>query len=327
MFYEIVKPDIQKVEAYLKKVLEAENEEVYGMLLPYILRGGKRVRPMLAILCANATGADSSKAIPIASVLELFHNFTLIHDDLMDGSQFRRGEPTLHISHSMPIALNSGDALYTLVWRELLKLDYEPKELLIIQKQCVNAFKMVVEGQGTELEWERLGRFDISEEEYYDMIHGKTAALLGLSCWLGAYCAGAEKTVCNKLCRFGEKIGAAFQIQDDVLNVTGEFKKYKKEIGGDITEGKRTLMVVHTIASTDKETADKIISILSNHSKDKGDIEFVIDSMKVTDSIEYAKKIALKFIDEAEEELSTLPESPAKEALVALCDYIITRES
>jgi len=323
----MVGPDIQKVESHIGDILSKEKEEVYGMLLPYIKRGGKRIRPILVILCANANGADSSKAVPLATVLELFHNFTLIHDDLMDRSQFRRGEPTLHISHSMPIALNSGDALYTLVWQELMKLDYGPEDLLMIQKHCVSAFKMVVEGQGTELEWERLGRFDISEEEYLKMIHGKTAALLGLSCRLGAICAGADAEICDRLARFGEKIGSAFQIQDDVLNVTGEFKKYKKEIGGDITEGKRTLMVLRTIERSDRKTADRILGILAAHSMKKEDIAFVIDSMKKTGSIQYAKDIAERFIKEAEAELSSLEESKAKAALLSICDYVITRES
>ena len=165
MFYEMAKPDIYKVESYIEQVINSEPPGIYGMLSPFILRGGKRLRPMLVVLCCNAVGGDVSRVIKPAGILEMFHNFSLIHDDLADDSQFRRGEPTLHISHGMPIAMNSGDALYTLVWKELTELDLPAKKLLKFQKMCVAAFKRVVEGQGMELDWARNRRFDVTEGE------------------------------------------------------------------------------------------------------------------------------------------------------------------
>lgn len=326
MFYDLVKPEIKEIERYIEKVLRSEPEDVYGMLLPYILRGGKRIRPMLAILCCRAAGGDAREVIIPAGIIELFHNFTLIHDDLMDDSQYRRGQPTLHISHSMPIAINSGDALYTIVWRELINLKMDVKKLITIQKLYVDAFKEVAQGQGTELAWEKEKRFDISEEEYFSMINGKTASLIGLSCKVGAWLGGADSKTCNRLQRFGEKIGAAFQIQDDVLNVTGTFEKYQKEIGGDITEGKRTLMVVHCLRHCDEATRSRVVQILSDHSRDKKDIDFVISSFEETDSIKYTKEKALRLLNEAEAEVSKLPGSEEKKALIAICDYIISRE-
>lgn len=326
MFYELIKPEIKKVEEYISTVLEDEPEETYGMLLPYIMRGGKRIRPMLALLCCKAVGGDVQQVIKPAGIIEIFHNFTLIHDDLMDGSQFRRGAPTLHISHGTPIAINSGDALYTLVWKEMVSLDIEPGKLVDLQDMYVQTFKKVAEGQGTELEWEREKRFDISEEDYLSMINGKTASLIGLSCRIGAWMGGADPKTCNRMQRFGEQIGAAFQIHDDILNITGSFEKYQKEIGGDITEGKRTLMVVHCLRNCDNPTKERIMQVLSGHSKEKEDIGFVISSFEKYGSIKYAKDAAMKLIQQAEDELSKLKESEEKNALIAICDYIISRE-
>jgi geranylgeranyl pyrophosphate synthase len=227
----------------------------------------------------------------------------------------------------MPIALNSGDALYTLVWKEMMDLSLEPKKQLELQKMYVEVFKNVVEGQGTELHWEINNYFDITEEQYLKMIDGKTSSLIGFSCQMGAYLGGADEKICRRFHRFGMKIGAAFQIHDDVLNVIGSFDKYKKEIGGDITEGKRTLMVVHCLKHCEPNVAKEIKRILGEHSREKGDINFVINAFKKHGSIDYAKHTAHRLIEEAESELEKLEDSEEKQALMAICDYIVSRES
>jgi geranylgeranyl pyrophosphate synthase len=326
-FYELAQPEIREVERYISSVLEAEPREVYGMLNPYIMRGGKRIRPTLAILCCKAVGGDPRKVVKPAGIIEMFHNFSLIHDDIADSSQFRRGEPTLHISHGIPIALNSGDALYTVLFKELFSLEIEPSKLITLEKEYVQTFKTVVEGQGKELEWERKKRFDITEDEYLSMIYGKTSALIGLSCGVGACIGGAEEKLCERFRAFGMKVGAAFQIQDDVLNVTGNFEKYQKEIGGDITEGKRTLMVIHCLGSCTRAERDKVTAILDSHSSKKEDIGYVIDCFKRHGSIDYARGKAAGIVKEAGAELSVLPASKEKKALAELCSYIISRET
>jgi len=327
MFYEMAKSEIKEIEKYISTCLSCEPKEVYRMLLPYILRGGKRIRPVLMVLCCKAVGGDGAKTIKPAGILEMFHNFSLIHDDIADSSQFRRGEPTLHVSHGIPIAMNSGDALYTLLLNEMILLDIEPAKLIRIEKMFLATFQKVVEGQGIELEWERIGRFDISEEEYLSMIDGKTSSLIGASCEMGALLGGADEKTCRRLSRFGKDIGAAFQIHDDVLNVTGTFEKYKKEIGGDITEGKRTLMVGHCLERCEPEEGEMLKKILSSHTQDKAEINAVIALFNKYGSIKYAKGKAAKFVTDAEAEISKLKESEEQKALRALCDYVISRES
>lgn len=306
--------------------LGAEDERVYGLLVPFLRRGGKRIRPVLALLSCGAVGGAYEAVVEPAAIIEMFHNFSLIHDDIEDDSQFRRGEPALHVTYGVPMALNSGDALYTLLWRELLGLKFRPSQLIKLQKLYADAFKRVVDGQGVELAWIRAGRFDVTEKEYLQMIGGKTAALMGLSCEVGVFIGGGGKRARKALRDYGEGLGAAFQIQDDVLNVTGEFEKYQKEIGGDISEGKRTLMVVHCLSKASDTERTRLTQILASHSRTKEDIEEAIGLLKKHGSVEYAQKSADRLVQKAVKCLARLPDGKDKTALLALADYVIKRE-
>jgi len=324
--YAHIKPYLQQVETAMESDLAKEDPRVYGMLIPFIKRGGKRIRPILAFLSCGATGGKYESVVDLAAVIELFHNFTLVHDDIEDNSQFRRGEPALHITHGIPMALNSGDALYTLLWKKLVHLRMPPKNVLELQFLCADAFKRVVDGQGIELEWIGKGRFDVSAGEYFDMIGGKTAALMGLSCEAGAFAAGADLHQRHILRDFGEKIGIAFQIQDDVLNVSGDFESYQKEIGGDISEGKRTLMVVHCLKTAEKKDRKRLVSILSSHSRKKEDVDAAIALLKNYGSVDHARRSAESLVAEAKALLASLPASKDKDALLGIADYVIRRE-
>lgn len=310
------KSTLNAIEKTMEKMIKEEDSIIYGVLWPFISRGGKRIRPALSALSLMALGGNVNSIVIPASIIELFHNFTLIHDDIEDESQFRRGHPTMHIAHGIATALNSGDALYTLIWKNIVELSSD-KEL---QKLYVEGFKRVVDGQGHEINWIQTSKFDVTEEEYLKMISGKTAALMGLSCEIGAYFS--KKAYREKLRDYGEKIGLAFQIQDDVLNLTGEFDKYQKEIGGDITEGKRTLIVVHCLKHS--KDGNRLKEILS--SKDPKLINEAISIMENSESIEYARKFAKNLIQDAKKDLSDLPESQYKQSLINLADYVISRE-
>lgn len=325
-FYNYTKPYVEKIESEMQEILSAKPKEVYGMLPDFLSAGGKRIRPILSILCYKMVGGKSEEVLRPAAIVELFHNFTLIHDDIEDNSEYRRGKPTLHISHGLPLALNTGDALYTLIWKKLVELDLPDEKLIEVCRMCGRGFKAVVDGQGIELSWYQSDRFNINEKEYLDMINGKTAALMGLSCELGAYLGGADEKTCSKLRKFGENIGAAFQIHDDVLNLTGTFEKYQKEIGGDISEGKRTLMMVHALKNANESEKKLILNTLRTHSKKQEDIGKVIEILKKCGSIEYASDISKKLVDQAKNEIADLKESEDRKALMAICDFIIKRQ-
>jgi len=322
--YKSIAPELSKVEKEMEKMLKDEPKEVYGMLHPFIKLGGKRIRPALAILSYKAVGGKGDEVIRPAALIEMFHNFTLIHDDIEDDSQFRRGEPTLHKKYGVPMALNSGDALYTLIWEQLANLDVDIEKFRKLERMFSYDFKRVVEGQGIELDWEHFEKFDISEKQYFEMIQKKTAALMGLSCEAGAFLGNADKKTADALKKFGEALGIAFQIRDDVLNVTGDFGKYQKEIGGDITEGKRTLMVIHCLKNASEKK--KLISLLSAHTDKKEDIEYVIELLKKYGSIDYAKEHAEKIIEDSRKQLESIEESEHKNTLLSIADFVVKRE-
>jgi len=324
--YPQISPLLSEIERIMEGDMGKEDQRIYGMLAPFIKRGGKRIRPALCMLSCGACGGEHRAAVDISAIIELFHNFTLIHDDIEDDAQFRRGEPALHVSHGTAMALNSGDALYTLLWRKLVCFDIPPTKLRKMQKMCAEAFKRVVDGQGIEISWIKEGRFDIGEDDYLAMIDGKTSALMGLSCEVGAFMAGAKAPLRSAMRDYGELLGAAFQIHDDVLNVTGDFSKYQKEIGGDITEGKRTLMVVHCLNNAPEPERKELIAILSSHTREKASIERAIVLLGKHGSIDYARSRAASLVSKARQKLSRLSDSADKASLDAIARYVIGRE-
>ncbi len=326
-FYELVKNDVEATEKHIEQVLKSESKTsyMYNLILEYIMRGGKRLRPALLFLCTGALGGKKEEAIRTAAVIEMFHCFSLIHDDIEDDSLLRRGKPTMHIDQGIPIAINTGDALYTLVWREMLKVSNSQEKQMKISSLLVNCFKKVVEGQSIELKWYRDKIADIKEKEYLEMISLKTGALISVSCEAAALINGKEKSAKN-LQIFGYKIGMAFQIQDDILNIIGEEEKYKKEIGGDITEGKRTLMLTYAIEHLNRKEANELKSIVLSHTREKEKLSRAISLFKNSGAVDYATSFALELIKEAKREIEVIPASEYKEALFEVADYMVKRE-
>ncbi len=322
----MVKKDLESLEHEMELLIPAKPQEVYGILAPYIKRGGKRIRPILAFLSARAVGGKSEDLLRPAALIELFHNFTLIHDDIEDNSELRRGKPTLHNQFGIPMALNSGDALYTCLWQHITSLTVKNHDNERIRSLYASSFRKVVEGQGVEIAWHATNNFSISEDDYISMIAGKTSALLALSCELGAYLGGGTEEEQRLLSEAGYYFGLSFQIQDDILNLTGTVDKYKKEIGGDISEGKRTLMVVHALKHARVQERELIKSVLTSHSKNKNDIEQVISILADTGSLVYAQEKAHFFQSRALANIQSLRDSREKSALVELADYIVKRQ-
>ncbi|MCK4319338.1 polyprenyl synthetase family protein [Candidatus Micrarchaeota archaeon] len=312
----------QEMERYIPK----EPKEIYSIIREFISRGGKRVRPILLLTVVQAVGGGLKTALPYAVILELFHNFTLIHDDIEDGSQVRRGKQTLHISHGIPVALNTGDALYTLVMNSLLTIPDDKERLLTASRMLTASFREVVEGQGIELEWYRTNRMNIEEYEYFEMVKGKTASLIGLSCSLGAYLGGADKNTIEKMDSFGKNIGLSFQIRDDVLNLIGSEEKYKKEIGGDVREGKRSLISLHALNHLPEDEKETLKNILLAKENSDDEIKGAIELMKKAGSIKYASGVSEDLHKQALEALEILPESEHKMTLKGLVSMLRDRE-
>ncbi|MDD5096619.1 MAG: polyprenyl synthetase family protein, partial [Candidatus ainarchaeum sp.] len=224
----------------------------------------------------------------------------------------------------IPIAINSGDALYNLVWHSLVRRA-APGLLRGGAEILIRSFRAVAEGQGRELNWYRAKRFDVSEAEYLGMVGGKTASLIGASCEIGAYCAGAGGSR-DALRTFGEKIGLAFQIKDDVLNLTADPSKYRKKIGEDIEEGKRSLITIHLIANSPPQVRKRVIGILGKAKKSGADVREIIGLADECGSIRYASDCAERMVGEAKASLRTVKAGGGRELMESLADYIVRRE-
>ncbi|MFH0927672.1 MAG: polyprenyl synthetase family protein [Candidatus Micrarchaeota archaeon] len=316
----------EAVEKALYEIVPPKKEpfEVYGISAEFLARGGKRFRPLLTLSCCRLCGGAGEDAMAAAAAIELFHNFTLIHDDIEDDSQMRRAQPCMHIKYGLPLAINAGDGLFMMVWKAALGI--KSKNAPAAQKILLGAFTSVLEGQAMELSWHKHNRWGITEADYLRMAGGKTASLISACCQAGALLGGADEKKQDALREFGHKIGLAFQIQDDWLNLCGEEKKYKKEIGGDICEGKRTLMVLHCLPKLSPADAQKMRKILGQAGASQQQISWCIEKMRATGSLDYAAQYAKKLTEDATASLKIFANTQEKNSLLAVAKYIIDRE-
>ena len=228
------------------------NREPYGLYAPiaYALEGGgKRLRPTLAMIACRMYDGDEEKALPVALALEIFHNFTLLHDDVMDQAPVRRGRPTVHVRWDDNTAILSGDQMMTEAYIQLEQVDAAllPRVLHLFNKMATDIWC----GQQLDMEFEK--REEVSIDEYLEMIRCKTSVLLGTALQLGGLIAGAPEKDLEMLYHIGENIGLAFQIQDDVLDVWGDEKTFGKRIGGDIVQNKKSLVQILALCHADEE--------------------------------------------------------------------------
>ncbi|MFN3742056.1 MAG: polyprenyl synthetase family protein [Anaerolineales bacterium] len=207
---------------------------------------GKRIRPLLLLLTVSACGGDWQAALPLAAAVELVHNFSLIHDDIQDRSPLRRGRPTIWSKWGIAQAINAGDAMFILAQRSLLSLNGESEQIVRLARIFQDACLDLTRGQFLDLSYESHG--EITLEEYWRMIAGKTAALLSAATWMGAIFAGAEAEIAEAYREFGHYLGLAFQVQDDYLGIWGDEALTGKSAASDLLSGKKTLPVVFGLA-------------------------------------------------------------------------------
>lgn len=287
-------------------------------------RGGKRFRPALTLLFCRAVGGQERKALPAAAGVEILHNMTLIHDDIEDQSELRRGKPCIHLMFGLPAAINAGDAMLIKVFEAAADgpLDAATKNKLI-ERFAQRAFQIT---RGQALEFELNKRQSFTDDDVIEVLRNKTSALVALSCEAGAIVGGAKKSHLAAATRFGERTGVGFQIVDDLLNVMGDVRKYGKEIGGDIREGKRTIMAAHLVGSASREDREHFMAMLGKSTISQEEISQAIDMYKKYGSLEYAKNVAGEFIEEGLKALTKLPESNARRVLEAVARFLVQRE-
>jgi len=322
------------VQRYLG-VRGAKGAEYLGdAVREYPRRGGRALRSSLCIAVARAFGAPTDDAVNSAVALELLHNAFLIHDDVEDASEQRRGRPALHVLHGVPIAINVSDALTILSLRPLLdnRSTLSLRLSLRIMEEAERIARETVEGQAIELGWRRTNAVDLGEEDYLRMVLKKT-------CWyttifpvrIGALIGIRDGVDLEQFFRFGFFVGAAFQIQDDLLNLVGDRKRYGKELEGDLWEGKRTLMIVHLLSQVDPDERARIRSFLGQHRQHKQQkrVTWVRALMERYGSLEYASQFAHALSGAANSEFNRvfygLPETRDLEFIRELASWVIHR--
>lgn len=301
---------------------------LYELMRDYPQRGGKKFRSSLVLLVCEWLGGRAEDAILSAVALELFQNFVLIHDDIEDASLIRRGLPTLHLLHGIPLALNAGDTLMGLVSEVLL--ENQPllgsEKTLEVMAYLSKVFRQTFEGQAIDIGWITHQIFP-DRRAYQEMITRKTGWYSGRGpCQCGALIAGASAEIQEQVGRFGEALGIGFQLRDDLLNLTtsDETQPYGKERGGDIAEGKRTLITIELaerLGSSAKDSLEKIL-LKPREEVTIDDIEWCIEEAHSTGSLEAVRNVCAQQAALALEALEPLPEHPAKELLKELTSYL-----
>lgn len=313
----LVASDLEQVEQQFARELTSDIPAVQT-LLTYVSRfRGKMLRPTLLLLTAKAVGGKSTNAhVVLATVVEMVHMATLVHDDVLDEAELRRKGATINHLKGNEAAVMLGDLLISHAFHLCSSLDSQAASRLI--GATTNALC-----EGELLQINQRNNLDLTEQTYYAVIARKTAALVAASCQLGAMFAGATQEQTAAMERFGRCIGTAFQIQDDLLDLTGDVREVGKTLGIDVEKGKLTLPLIHFLATAPKEHRDLLKSLLHGHDADKA--EKVRNLVVPSGSLAYAREKAEALVAEARACLSILPASPTRDALDACAQFVTAR--
>jgi geranylgeranyl diphosphate synthase, type II len=309
---------------------------LYRVARDYPSRPGKTLRPALCVATSRSFGGRDADVVPVAVAIELLHNAFLVHDDIVDGSERRRGRPTLSAEYGLGLALNAGDALAVLsnqvLRRHAARMDADLAERVLSEFDAMAL--RTLEGQATELGWRRDGVDTLEPEDYLDLIMHKT-------CWyttvhplrVGALIGSGGGADLRPMVRFGFHLGAAFQIQDDLLNLLGTEREYGKEIDGDLFEGKRTLPLIHLLRharGSDREAVDRYLGLerAQRTAAMVAEIRDLLDAYgSITFAAEYAQGIAGAALEAYEEAFAPAAPGPDRDFVRALVPYMLDRRA
>jgi len=310
----------------------ALNKAINEPLWEFLDRGGKRWRPVLFLLIYEALGGDPEEALDFAIIPEIIHNGTLIADDIEDSSEMRRGKPCTYKVFGLDVAINLSQAMYFLPMMVLSEKRNKipPEKARRMYEVYVQEMINLSLGQAIDIAWHKglIRAEDLTEDHYLQMCAYKTGTLARMAAKMAAILAGADDETIEKIGLFAESIGIAFQIQDDILDVVGEeFAKGKGGLGMDITEGKLTLMVIHTLQKANQSDREELLRILGMHTRDEKLRMKAIEIMRKYGAIEYAREVASKLVMESWRAVGRLlPDSDAKERVKMLAEYLIQRK-
>jgi geranylgeranyl pyrophosphate synthase len=312
----------------------ALNKGISEPVWDFLSRGGKRWRPALFLLIAKALGGDLDKTRSFAAIPELVHNGTIIIDDIEDGADTRRGEPSLHLKFGVDTAINSGNAIYfiPLAIIEANRKKFPDEVLLSLYSVYGKEMINVHMGQALDIAWHRGERepTEIDEMQYMQMCAYKTGTLARMSAKFAAVLSGADQHQIEALGRFAESIGIAFQIQDDILDIVtkgDDRERFGKPYGNDITEGKITLIVIKTLQKADAKDRKKLIRTLRSHTRNKQSIDAAIRIIEKYGAIDECEKVARALVEDSwKGAQSVIPDGHSKDVLEAFANFLIERK-
>ena len=287
----------------------------------FLTLGGKRIRPVMCLMGNELFANINPDAYDVATAIELFHNFTLIHDDIMDNASLRRGMETVHMKYGTNTALLTGDVMMIRSYEYLNKINRQ--YLHRIMGLFNQAAKEVCEGQQLDIDFEK--KENVSLDTYIEMIGLKTSVLLAASLEMGAILGGASEGNCRHLYSFGKNLGIAFQIQDDYLDAFGDPEKFGKEVGGDIHQNKKTFLLIHALETANPNQKKSLQNLMKQHSTDK--VQQVLSIFKDCGVDEWAKELKEKYLKTALQHLEDIAVmSIRKNPLADLAAYLIQRD-
>ncbi|NLI91759.1 MAG: heptaprenyl diphosphate synthase [Peptococcaceae bacterium] len=312
LFKEITS-DLKKVEKELDKILKV-GDPILSQTCIYLLQaGGKRMRPGFTLLSGKFFDYNFEKILPVAMALEIIHMATLVHDDVVDASLTRRGRPTLAAGWGNTVSIATGDYLFAKALELIVKID-DTEISSILANVCVE----MCQGEIQQIKFS----FDVQQnyKQYYYRIQRKTALLIGLCCKLGAMVSNANKRQVWVLHNYGHCLGIAFQIVDDILDISADPKILGKPVGGDIRQGIITLPMIYAL--NDSPNSERLKELIGKETKSEIEIEEAVFLIKQSGGIEKSRHIVDLYVDKAIKSLSELPDIPSREALVELAKFV-----
>lgn len=281
--------------------------------------GGKRLRPVILLLVTEALGreeGDYEGVLPAAVSMEIVHSFTLIHDDIMDDDNLRRGVPSVHVKWDESTAILAGDTLYSKAFEIMLNSEADPEKMNVLLGRLAETCTRICEGQAMDVDFEDME--EVTEEEYLEMVEKKTAVLFAASASIGAILMDADQEIVDNMYEYGLKIGKAFQIHDDILDLTSSSEKLGKRRASDLSEDKRTLINIHA--------RQHGVEVALPRDASEEAVEMKVQEIRETGSIDYAAEMARDLVEEGKQNLEVLPDSHSKQVLMDIADFLVERD-
>jgi len=326
VFPEEYKDRVKRINEYLMRSLDiVENKTLKAAMAHYPAAGGKRLRPLLATMSSEAVGGKPDSAIPFGVALEIVHNFTLVHDDVMDEDDTRRGIKTVHSTYGIPEAILSGDALFARAFEVVLDSEVDDPDLVRLVDILARSVRLLAEGQQMDMDFERAKR--VGSNDYMKMVEYKTAVLYSAAARGGAIVGRGTDIQEEALAEFGRLIGLGFQIWDDVLDLRSDVETFGKPVLNDIRNGKKTLIVVQALEDLKGSERTEFLSVLGKKDAKPGELLRARDILERVGAIDHATKVADELVKEAKRALKVVKVPAHKKALSEFADYMVKRKS